>query len=53
MSDRPLLEMRSVSKRFGNTQALDDVHFSAAAGEVHAISGENGAGEDSVWRRPG
>jgi len=50
MSDRPLLEMRSVSKRFGNTQALDDVHFSAAAGEVHAISGENGAGKSTLMK---
>ena len=50
MSGAPLLEMRQISKRFGNTQALDRVNFSALAGEVHAISGENGAGKSTLMK---
>jgi len=50
MSSAPLLEMRQISKRFGNTQALDRVTFSAVAGEVHAISGENGAGKSTLMK---
>lgn len=50
MRSAPLLEMRQISKRFGNTQALDRVNFSAVAGEVHAISGENGAGKSTLMK---
>lgn len=50
MTGAPLLEMRQISKRYGNTQALDRVDFSAMAGEVHAISGENGAGKSTLMK---
>lgn len=42
-----LLETSGISKRFGGIIALDDVHFGARAGEVHAILGENGAGKST------
>lgn len=32
----PLLEVSGISKRFGATQALDNVHFDLHPGEVHA-----------------
>jgi ABC-type sugar transport system ATPase subunit len=44
----PAVELRGVSKRFGGVQALRDVSFSAARGEVHAIVGENGAGKSTL-----
>ena len=39
-----LLSFQGVSKRFGGTQAVDDVTLDVHAGEVLALLGENGAG---------
>ena len=46
----PFLQMRGISKRYGGTQALRAVDFSASSGEVHAIVGENGAGKSTLSR---
>ncbi len=43
-----LLEFRSISKRFGGTQAVDAVSFDVNAGEIVALLGENGAGKSTL-----
>ena len=46
----PFLHMSGISKRFGGTQALRSVDFTAECGEVHAIVGENGVGKSTLSR---
>ena len=45
-----VLEMRSISKRFGPVQALSDVTFRVRKGTVHALCGENGAGKSTLMK---
>jgi ABC-type sugar transport system ATPase subunit len=44
------VRMRSISKRFGATQALSKVDVDLAPNEVHALVGENGAGKSTLMR---
>src|SRR5690242_2831265 len=43
-----LIEARSVSKRYGDRQALKDVSMSADGGDIVAIIGPNGAGKTTL-----
>jgi rhamnose transport system ATP-binding protein len=45
---KPIVELISISKRFGAVQALRDVSLALYPGEVHALLGENGAGKSTV-----
>jgi len=48
MANQSFIEIDNISKKFGNTQALNNVNFQAAGGEIHAILGENGAGKTTL-----
>lgn len=47
---QPILSLSRVSKSYGAVQALREVGFDVARGEVHAILGENGAGKSTTLK---
>jgi rhamnose transport system ATP-binding protein len=47
-SGPPPAALAGVSKRFAATQALQDVSLDLAAGEIHGLVGENGAGKSTI-----
>ena len=50
MSGDSLLVVESVTKRYGETLAVDDVSLRVGAGEVYALVGANGAGKSTLIR---
>lgn len=45
-----MLELRNITKTFGNVVANDDVSIKVDKGTIHAIVGENGAGKSTIMR---
>ena len=43
-----VVELRNISKRFGEVQANDSIDFDLRAGEIHVLLGENGAGKTTL-----
>src|ERR1043165_9755643 len=45
-----MIELRNITKRFGDVLANDRISISVTPGTIHAIVGENGAGKSTVMR---
>ena len=52
-STSPLLELKSITKRFPGVLALSDVSFTVGQAEVVALIGENGAGKSTLMKTLG
>jgi branched-chain amino acid transport system ATP-binding protein len=49
MSDKTVLKVAGVSKRFGGLQALSDVGITITEGQVYGLIGPNGAGKTTFF----
>ena len=45
-----MLELKNITKTFGNVVANNDVSMKIEKGTIHAIVGENGAGKSTIMR---
>src|SRR4051812_37719246 len=45
-----MIELRNITKRFGDVLANERINISVTPGTIHAIVGENGAGKSTVMR---
>lgn len=48
MTERPIVDVQDLSRRFGSTVALDRVSFRASEARVYGLVGTNGAGKTTL-----
>jgi len=49
-SDRPIVEARGLTKRFGDFTAVEDNSFAIRRGEIFGLLGPNGAGKSTTFK---
>lgn len=48
MATKPIIELKNVTRKFGDVVAVNDVSFDVAKGELFALLGPNGAGKSTT-----
>ena len=48
-ADKPLLDVRNITRRFGGIKAVDDLSLHVHPNSIHGLIGPNGAGKTTTF----